>query len=135
MKRNMPDKNGDYEYEYDANGHRTHSMCSDGSEEWYDAGGNVIRAIDSAGYEYLYEYENGKLVHEKSDTGCEAFYEYDAAGNLIHARGSDRSEWLGEYDVHGNLTYEKTYPYTEHWYTYTYQEINGKSVVVKKVSR
>ena len=123
------------EYEHDDNGHITHSTYSDGSEEWYDSDGHCIHRKESDRHEYWYEYENGKLVHDKSDMGCEAFYEYDAAGNLIHARGSDRSEWIGEYDVHGNLTYEKTYPYTEHWYTYKYKEINGKYVVVKKVSR
>lgn len=57
---------GSIRYEYDEQGRLVHYKASNGSEDWYDSKGNIIRRKHSTGYVYCAEYDsNGNRINSK----------------------------------------------------------------------
>ena len=82
----------EYTYEYDANGNCINSVISNTD---FDASGNVI---DSYSYGYIYTYENGRLVEDKS-IRFEGYNDDSIVGV------SDKTEYF--YDENGNRIREE----------------------------
>ena len=75
----------------------------------FDTDGKIIHAKTGTGFEQWYEYgKNRKAIHWKTNNGSEAWYEYDDCGNEIFYKNAKGSERRTEYDESGRIQYEKT---------------------------
>ena len=136
------DKNGNMIYnEYNYNEYNEEGRNWDKTE--YDARGNKIYSINSAGIEVWYEYKYdsvGNLVYEKETSKgwkkpTEWYYTYDSRGNKTSAKMAGFAETKYVYDSDDNLIYEGSTTNfsiadTGTWYQY---DENGNKIYSKTV--
>jgi YD repeat-containing protein len=73
-------------------------MSSNEPVREFDTNGNLIHCKSNSGYECWWEYDtNGKCIYSRDSNGYECWWEYDSDGNYIHYKSSEGFEkWYWE---------------------------------------
>ena len=93
---------------------------------FYDANSNLIKTVDSMGYECSFTYDAlNRAVSETNENGAETGYSYDALGRITSLTDALGNTSLAEYDLNGNLKRMVTPRGGEYLYNYNENLFTG----------